>query len=203
MSMQSVVVNAVCAVWKNVSNSSIRMLSKYEMKSFFWFFHESYMDSPLFFFCSVQCAIFGTPFCESGRKAFFLILRNASSVGALGLVSGGVLWIGKLLVSTLTTTVWVPKSAFGLLLLARHSPAQSIHHFSSVLISIWKCLLCHDTKFASIVAFVCCTLLDNIHFVICSSGHVLVGIRIIDLDGIALLHCRYRNVWWTCPLRRW
>jgi Plasma-membrane choline transporter len=54
---------------------------------------------------SVQCAIFGTPFCESGRKAFFLILRNASTVGALGMVSGGVLWIGKVLISTLTTTL--------------------------------------------------------------------------------------------------
>jgi len=52
----------------------------------------------------VQCAIFGTPFCESGRKAFFLILRNAGRVGAVSYVSGMVLLIGKLLISTVTTT---------------------------------------------------------------------------------------------------
>ena len=51
----------------------------------------------------IQCAIFGTPFCQSGRKAFFLILRNAARIGAVSYVSAAVLIIGKLFISTLTT----------------------------------------------------------------------------------------------------
>eukprot|EP00339_Tiarina_fusa_P022379 CAMPEP_0116997142 /NCGR_PEP_ID=MMETSP0472-20121206/690_1 /TAXON_ID=693140 ORGANISM="Tiarina fusus, Strain LIS" /NCGR_SAMPLE_ID=MMETSP0472 /ASSEMBLY_ACC=CAM_ASM_000603 /LENGTH=659 /DNA_ID=CAMNT_0004695951 /DNA_START=143 /DNA_END=2118 /DNA_ORIENTATION=+ len=53
----------------------------------------------------IQCAIFGTPFCESARKAFFLILRNAARIGAVSYVSAMVLVIGKLFISTLTTAV--------------------------------------------------------------------------------------------------
>jgi hypothetical protein len=56
-----------------------------------------------FAFFQQQCAIFGTPFCESGRKAFFLILRNAARIGAVSYVSAAVLVVGKLFISTLTT----------------------------------------------------------------------------------------------------
>lgn len=51
----------------------------------------------------IQCAIFGTPFLESGRKSFFLMLRNVSRVGAVSYVSWSVMFIGKLLISTVTT----------------------------------------------------------------------------------------------------
>jgi hypothetical protein len=50
-----------------------------------------------------QCAIFGTPFCESGRKAFFLILRNAARIGAVSYVSAAIMVVGKLFIATLTT----------------------------------------------------------------------------------------------------
>jgi Plasma-membrane choline transporter len=51
----------------------------------------------------VQCAIFGTPYVESGKLAFFLHLRNAGRIGAVAYVSGMVLTIGKLFISVLTT----------------------------------------------------------------------------------------------------
>ena len=51
----------------------------------------------------IQCAIFGTSFCESGRKAFYLILRNAARIGAVSYVSAAVLIVGKLFISALTT----------------------------------------------------------------------------------------------------
>eukprot|EP00980_Cylindrotheca_fusiformis_P012449 scaffold3054_cov129-Cylindrotheca_fusiformis.AAC.13 len=51
----------------------------------------------------IQCAIFGTPFCESGRKAFFLILRNAARIGAVSYVSAAVLIVGKIFISAVTT----------------------------------------------------------------------------------------------------
>ena len=51
----------------------------------------------------IQCAIFGTSFLESGRKSFFLMLRNAGRVGAVSYVSWSVMFIGKLLISTVTT----------------------------------------------------------------------------------------------------
>jgi hypothetical protein len=53
----------------------------------------------------IQTAIFGTSFCVSGRKAFFLILRNAARISAVSYVSAAVLVIGKLFISTLTTAV--------------------------------------------------------------------------------------------------
>mmetsp|Transcript_29058 Transcript_29058/g.47999 ORF Transcript_29058/g.47999 Transcript_29058/m.47999 type:complete len:660 (-) Transcript_29058:147-2126(-) len=51
----------------------------------------------------IQTAIFGTPFCTSAREAFFLILRNIGRIGAISYVSGAVLIIGKLFISSLTT----------------------------------------------------------------------------------------------------
>jgi hypothetical protein len=51
----------------------------------------------------IQCAIFGTPFLESGRKSFFLMLRNAGRIGAVSYVSWSVMFIGKILISTVTT----------------------------------------------------------------------------------------------------
>jgi hypothetical protein len=47
----------------------------------------------------IQCAIFGTPFCHSARKAFYLILRNAAWIGAVSYVSAAVLVVGKLFIS--------------------------------------------------------------------------------------------------------
>lgn len=52
----------------------------------------------------IHCAIFGTSFCPAARKSFFLILRNALRIGAVSYVSAAVLMIGKLFISTLTTT---------------------------------------------------------------------------------------------------
>ena len=51
----------------------------------------------------IQCAIFGTCFWESGRKAFFLVLRNAGRIGTVSFISGVVLFIGKLLIGSLVT----------------------------------------------------------------------------------------------------
>uniref|UniRef100_A0A7S1VN07 Choline transporter-like protein n=2 Tax=Grammatophora oceanica TaxID=210454 RepID=A0A7S1VN07_9STRA len=51
----------------------------------------------------IQTAIFGTSFCTSAREAFFLILRNAGRIGAISYVSGLVLFVGKLFISSVTT----------------------------------------------------------------------------------------------------
>lgn len=51
----------------------------------------------------VQTAIFGTSFCESSRRGFFLVVRNAARVGTISSVSSAVLMIGKLFISAVTT----------------------------------------------------------------------------------------------------
>ncbi len=51
----------------------------------------------------IQCAIFGTSFLESGRKSFFLLLRNAGRIGSVSYVSWAVMFLGKLFISTVAT----------------------------------------------------------------------------------------------------
>ncbi|KAL3792860.1 hypothetical protein HJC23_004785 [Cyclotella cryptica] len=51
----------------------------------------------------IQTAIFGTAFCTSAREAFFLILRNAVRIAAITYVSGGVMFVGKVFITTITT----------------------------------------------------------------------------------------------------
>lgn len=51
----------------------------------------------------IQTAIFGSSFCTSAKEAFFLILRNAARVAAISYVSGGVVFVGKVFITTLTT----------------------------------------------------------------------------------------------------
>ena len=53
----------------------------------------------------IQTAIFGTGFCTSAKEAFFLILRNAARVASITYVSGGVVFVGKVFITTLTTGV--------------------------------------------------------------------------------------------------
>ena len=53
----------------------------------------------------IQTAIFGTEFCESCRKAFFLILRNAARIGAVSYISAAVLVVGKVFIATITTGI--------------------------------------------------------------------------------------------------
>lgn len=53
----------------------------------------------------IQTAIFGTPFCTSARAAFFLILRNIGRIGAVSYVTGAVLIIGKLFITSVTTAL--------------------------------------------------------------------------------------------------
>jgi len=51
----------------------------------------------------IQTAIFGSSFCTSAKNAFFLILRNAARIGAISYVSGGVVFVGKIFITALTT----------------------------------------------------------------------------------------------------
>jgi len=51
----------------------------------------------------IQTAIFGTSFCTSAKEAFSLILRNAARIGAISYVSGGILIVGKVFISAVTT----------------------------------------------------------------------------------------------------
>eukprot|EP00585_Thalassiosira_rotula_P006890 CAMPEP_0196143382 /NCGR_PEP_ID=MMETSP0910-20130528/13213_1 /TAXON_ID=49265 /ORGANISM="Thalassiosira rotula, Strain GSO102" /LENGTH=659 /DNA_ID=CAMNT_0041404827 /DNA_START=380 /DNA_END=2359 /DNA_ORIENTATION=+ len=53
----------------------------------------------------IQTAIFGSSFCTSAKESFFLILRNAARVGAITYVSGGVVFVGKVFICTLTTGI--------------------------------------------------------------------------------------------------
>merc|ERR1712127_598186 len=43
----------------------------------------------------IQTAIFGYSFCKASREGFFLLLRNALRISAVSVVSGIVLFIGK------------------------------------------------------------------------------------------------------------
>lgn len=43
----------------------------------------------------MQTAIYGTPFCTSCKKAFYLIARNIGRIAAVSLVSEFVIIIGK------------------------------------------------------------------------------------------------------------
>jgi len=47
----------------------------------------------------IQTAIFGHSFCKAARCAFFLILRNIARIATLGLVSGFVLLLGKIIIT--------------------------------------------------------------------------------------------------------
>ena len=53
----------------------------------------------------IQTAIFSTAFCKSCRRAFNLIFRNAGRIAAISYVSGAILIVGKLFVSTVITVV--------------------------------------------------------------------------------------------------
>lgn len=50
-------------------------------------------------------AIYGTSFCPSARKAFFLLLRNILRVAAVNMVSGFLIFIGSLFIPLLTTFI--------------------------------------------------------------------------------------------------
>jgi len=50
----------------------------------------------------IQTAIFGTGFCTSAKKAFFLILRNIARIGACTMVSEFVIIIGKVFIMSMT-----------------------------------------------------------------------------------------------------
>jgi len=51
----------------------------------------------------IQTAIFGSGFCTSAKEAFFLILRNAARIAAISYVSGGVVFVGRIFITALTT----------------------------------------------------------------------------------------------------
>lgn len=53
----------------------------------------------------IQTAIFSTSFCKSCRESFALIFRNPGRVSAIAYVSGAVLIIGKLFISSIVTVV--------------------------------------------------------------------------------------------------
>ena len=53
----------------------------------------------------IQTAIFGTSFCTSAKEAYCLIMRNAARIIAITYVSGGVVFVGKIFITTLTTGV--------------------------------------------------------------------------------------------------
>jgi len=53
----------------------------------------------------IQTAIFGSSFCTSAKEAFFLIMRNAARLAAISYVAGGVVFVGKLFITTLTTGI--------------------------------------------------------------------------------------------------
>jgi choline transporter-like protein 2/4/5 len=53
----------------------------------------------------IQTAIFGSSFCTSAKEAYCLIMRNAARIMAITYVSGGVVFVGKIFITTLTTGV--------------------------------------------------------------------------------------------------
>jgi hypothetical protein len=53
----------------------------------------------------IQTAIFGSSFCTSAKEAYCLIMRNAARIIAITYVSGGVVFVGKMFITTLTTGV--------------------------------------------------------------------------------------------------
>lgn len=50
----------------------------------------------------IQTAIFGTSFCRSAREGFYLIVRNSARISAITFVSWGVIFVGKLFITTIT-----------------------------------------------------------------------------------------------------
>lgn len=51
----------------------------------------------------IQTAIFSSSFCHSCQKAFWLMFRNARRITAITYVSGAVLIVGKIFISSMTT----------------------------------------------------------------------------------------------------
>jgi choline transporter-like protein 2/4/5 len=58
-------------------------------------------------------AIYGTPFCSSTRKAFWLLLRNILRVAAVNMVATFVMFLGKIFVPLATTFVCYLAIAYG------------------------------------------------------------------------------------------
>ncbi len=61
----------------------------------------------------IVTAIYGTPFCTSTRKAFFLLLRNILRVAAVNMVASFVMFLGRLFVPLATTFVCYLAIAYG------------------------------------------------------------------------------------------
>jgi len=51
----------------------------------------------------IQTAIHSVSFCTAAKNAFFLILRNITRIGALSMVSGFILMIGKVFICVVTS----------------------------------------------------------------------------------------------------
>merc|ERR1712176_836876 len=49
----------------------------------------------------IQTAIFSSSFCTSSKSACLLILRNAARLGAVAYVSGGVVFVGRIFITSL------------------------------------------------------------------------------------------------------
>ena len=78
----------------------------------------------------IQTAIMGTPFFQSARQAFYLIVRNAARVGAINYVSASILIVGKLFISAVTTGL----SYFSLL---ETDADKEINHVAGPLVAIF------------------------------------------------------------------
>lgn len=50
----------------------------------------------------IQTAVFGTSFCKSAREGFYLVMRNSARLSAITFVSWGVIFVGKLFITTIT-----------------------------------------------------------------------------------------------------
>lgn len=123
----------------------------------------------------VQTAIFGTAFCESSRRGFFLVVRNAARVGAISSVSSAVLIVGKLFISAVTTGLayYVMNENIGQELYSIGGPTVVVF-----LISYFVSDFFMDSK--SSLSFI-------MPFVACIAHTALVSV--FDMGTTTILHC--------------
>jgi len=107
----------------------------------------------------IQTAIYGTSFCKSARKAFFLLLRNILRVMAVNMVAEFVLFIGKLFVPVVTVFATY-------LVIAYAYPSDQINGIISPLIFVAVLSYFVSSMFSeifgmSIETILCCFIADE------------------------------------------
>ncbi len=105
----------------------------------------------------VQTALYGTSFCASCRKAFFLIARNILRVAAVNMVADFILFLGRFFIPVVTTLM----AYFGLAYQTGSSHGLVLPLFFVFILSYFIGCMYADIFGMSIETILCCFVADE------------------------------------------